>query len=61
MNDVAQGGALAFPNLNLTIWPQKGSALVWRNLDHRMQPNQDLLHVSCPVVVGSKWSKLAFN
>ncbi|XP_033159780.1 prolyl 4-hydroxylase subunit alpha-1 isoform X1 [Drosophila mauritiana] len=56
MNDVVQGGAFAFPNLNLTIWPQKGSALVWRNLDHRMQPNKDLLHVSCPVVVGSKWT-----
>ncbi|XP_043649574.1 prolyl 4-hydroxylase subunit alpha-1 [Drosophila teissieri] len=55
MNDVAQGGAFVFPNLNLTIWPQKGSALVWRNLDHRMQPN-DLLHRSCPVIVGSKWT-----
>ncbi|XP_002094894.3 prolyl 4-hydroxylase subunit alpha-1 [Drosophila yakuba] len=56
MNDVAQGGAFVFLHLNLTIWPQKGSALVWRNLDHRMQPNEDLLHASCPVIVGSKWT-----
>ncbi|XP_001972834.3 prolyl 4-hydroxylase subunit alpha-1 [Drosophila erecta] len=57
MNDVALGGAFVFLNANLTIFPQKGSALVWRNLDHSLQPKEDLLqHLSCPVIVGSKWT-----
>ncbi|KAH8368643.1 hypothetical protein KR084_002866 [Drosophila pseudotakahashii] len=56
MSNVSQGGAISFPGLNVTVWPQKGSALVWRNLNHSMQPIEDLLHLSCPVIVGSKWT-----
>ncbi|XP_016926994.4 prolyl 4-hydroxylase subunit alpha-2 [Drosophila suzukii] len=56
LSDVVQGGAISFPNLHLSVWPQKGSALVWQNLDQSMHPNEDLLHFSCPVIVGSKWT-----
>ncbi|XP_017072030.1 prolyl 4-hydroxylase subunit alpha-1 [Drosophila eugracilis] len=56
ISDVALGGAIVFNNLNLTIRPQKGSAVVWKNLNNEMQPNEDLWHLSCPVVVGSKWT-----
>ncbi|XP_016955325.1 prolyl 4-hydroxylase subunit alpha-1 [Drosophila biarmipes] len=56
LNDVDLGGAISFPHLHLSVFPRKGSALVWRNLDQNLQPNEDLLHLSCPVVVGSKWT-----
>ncbi|XP_016975119.1 prolyl 4-hydroxylase subunit alpha-1 [Drosophila rhopaloa] len=56
LNDVTEGGALVFPHLNLTIWPQKGSAVVWQNLNNEMDANEDIIHLSCPVIVGSKWT-----
>ncbi|XP_017059163.1 prolyl 4-hydroxylase subunit alpha-1 [Drosophila ficusphila] len=56
LSEVNQGGAIVFPYANLTVWPQKGSALVWRNLNFKMQSNEGLVHLSCPVVVGSKWT-----
>lgn len=32
MNDVHQGGATAFNRLNMGIYPEKGSVLLWYNL-----------------------------
>uniref|UniRef100_A0A8D8ZSS4 procollagen-proline 4-dioxygenase n=1 Tax=Cacopsylla melanoneura TaxID=428564 RepID=A0A8D8ZSS4_9HEMI len=55
MTDVELGGATIFPSLNLTVFPDKGSAIFWYNshantlLDHRM------LHSGCPVALGNKW------
>ncbi|KAH8286889.1 hypothetical protein KR018_006933 [Drosophila ironensis] len=53
---VDEGGALIFSSQNFTVWPRKGSALVFHNMDNALQPDIRLLHMSCPVIVGSKWT-----
>ncbi|KAH8328016.1 hypothetical protein KR067_003074 [Drosophila pandora] len=57
LSDLEDGGALTFDNEGLTVPPKKGSALVWRNLDNFMTFDPRLFHSSCPVIMGSKWSK----
>ncbi|KRK04665.1 prolyl 4-hydroxylase subunit alpha-1 isoform X2 [Drosophila yakuba] len=55
LNEVRQGGGTHFPRLNLTVFPQPGSALFWYNLDTRGNDHTSTLHTGCPVIVGSKW------
>ncbi|XP_022217617.2 prolyl 4-hydroxylase subunit alpha-2 [Drosophila obscura] len=56
LNDVTHGGAISFPPLQMTVWPRKGSAVVWHNLDNNSQLDLRVAHISCPVIVGSKWT-----
>jgi prolyl 4-hydroxylase len=51
LNDVDQGGATVFPNIDLTVHPQQGSAVFFS------YPNQEdrSLHGGAPVIQGSKW------
>ncbi|XP_015785639.1 prolyl 4-hydroxylase subunit alpha-1 [Tetranychus urticae] len=55
MSNVEAGGATVFPQLELALWPEKGSAAFWYNL--HPSGDGDLLtrHAACPVLVGSKW------
>lgn len=39
MTDVTEGGATVFPLLNITVKPEKGSALIWYNLYRDGQGN----------------------
>ncbi|EDV53056.1 prolyl 4-hydroxylase subunit alpha-1 [Drosophila erecta] len=55
LNGVRQGGATHFPLLNLTVFPQPGSALFWYNLDTKGNDQRSTMHTGCPVIVGSKW------
>ncbi|KAH8267822.1 hypothetical protein KR026_007840 [Drosophila bipectinata] len=57
LSDVKQGGATIFTKLNLTVYPQSGSALFWYNLDNWGNEDKRTEHAGCPVIVGSKWSK----
>ncbi|CAG2178027.1 unnamed protein product, partial [Oppiella nova] len=55
LSDVDVGGATIFPHLNVTVWPEKGSALLWFNLFKSGIIDMTTLHGGCPVVIGTKW------
>ena len=55
MSDVEAGGATVFPELNLSLWPQKGSAAFWYNLLPNGIGDERTRHAACPVLIGSKW------
>ncbi|XP_002008623.2 prolyl 4-hydroxylase subunit alpha-1 [Drosophila mojavensis] len=55
-----QGGATVFPNIQVTVQPQKGSALHWYNLFDDDSPNPLSLHTACPVISGSRWTLTKF-
>jgi len=54
MSDVTSGGATAFVNLGVTVWPKKGAAAFWYNLYKSGDGDKLTLHAACPAVVGSK-------
>ncbi|EDX10965.1 GD14756 [Drosophila simulans] len=50
LNNVELGGATVFPKLKISVFPQKGSCLIWYNTpDPRSEP------LECPVLQGNKW------
>jgi prolyl 4-hydroxylase len=55
MSDVANGGDTVFVQLGIGVKPQKGSAIVWYNLQKSGQVDGRLMHAGCPILVGSKW------
>ncbi|XP_055356153.1 LOW QUALITY PROTEIN: prolyl 4-hydroxylase subunit alpha-1-like [Paramacrobiotus metropolitanus] len=55
MTDVEAGGATTFPVLNVTLFPQKGSASFWFNLNRDGRGDVRTLHAGCPVLSGNKW------
>lgn len=60
MGKVKAGGETVFPDLNLTISPNKGSAVFWYNLLNNGTKDYSTLHAACPVLLGTKWSTLSF-
>lgn len=57
VSDVELGGATVFPDLNLTVYPRKGSAAFWFNLHKNGEGDSRTLHAACPVLAGTKWGK----
>ena len=55
MSEVEQGGATAFPYLQIAVKPQKGSAVFWYNLNDSGEREFLTRHAGCPVIVGNKW------
>ena len=57
LEDVEVGGATAFadPGNEVLVWPTRGSAAFWFNLDRKGFRDQRLLHGGCPIIKGSKW------
>ncbi|KAH8261664.1 hypothetical protein KR044_013061, partial [Drosophila immigrans] len=54
--DVAQGGMTTFPEIQVSVTPQKGSSLFWYNILDDGTPDERTLHSVCPVIVGSRWT-----
>ena len=54
LTDVQEGGHTAFPMLNISVTPEKGSALVWHNLFSDGPSNPQTYHGGCPVLIGNK-------
>lgn len=53
------GGSTAFPHLQLAVPPTKGSLVIWYDLHKSLKPDYRTAHAGCPVLKGSKWSKLS--
>lgn len=54
LTDVEVGGNTAFPMLNVSVRPVKGSAIIWGNLYPDGKIARNTLHGACPVVYGIK-------
>ena len=55
LNDVDEGGETVFPELNLSVYPKKGSALYFSYANSLGQLDEKTLHGGAPVVKGEKW------
>jgi hypothetical protein len=58
LNDVSSGGRTVFPDLDLSIRPQKGMAVLWFNKWLNGSVDFRALHGGCPVLGGEKWSNV---
>jgi prolyl 4-hydroxylase len=57
LNDVEDGGATYFPELNISINPKKGNVLVFHNtISETTNINPRSLHAGMPVSSGEKWA-----
>ena len=55
LNDVTAGGATVFPDLKLSVYPKKGSALYFSYFNAQGQVDPSTLHGGAPVLEGEKW------
>ncbi len=55
LNDVKAGGATILPDINLNVYPKKGSALYFSYFNSKGQVDPSTLHGGAPVVEGEKW------
>ncbi len=54
LNDVEDGGETSFPNINQTITPKHGRAVIWNSLNPDGTTNQNSMHQGHPVKKGCK-------
>ena len=55
LNNVITGGATIFPEINLNIYPKKGSALYFSYYSANNAVDPLTLHGGAPVIEGEKW------
>jgi prolyl 4-hydroxylase len=56
LNDVAEGGATAFPEIGLSVTPRRGHAVYFEYANSRQQLDGKSLHAGAPVIRGEKWA-----
>ena len=49
------GGATVWPNIGVSVFPDKGDGIYWYNLQRKDKVDYDLMHKACPVLLGTKW------
>jgi prolyl 4-hydroxylase len=54
LNDVAEGGATRFTEIDYAVQPKTGMALLWNNLNEDGTPNALMMHCGEPVIRGHK-------
>ena len=55
LNDVEEGGETSFPELNISVAPEKGSAVYFEYFYQDTTLNEKTLHCGEPVIKGEKW------
>ncbi|XP_017083038.2 prolyl 4-hydroxylase subunit alpha-2 [Drosophila eugracilis] len=55
LSDVQMGGYVSFPDLGFGFKPNRGSALVWHNIDNSGNCDIRSLQGTCPVLLGKQW------
>lgn len=55
LNEVEEGGETYFPALDISITPQKGSAVYFEYFYNDEELNKQTLHGGAPVIKGEKW------
>ena len=55
LNDVDEGGATAFTNLDISVTPERGKLLIWNNNSAGGHPNEGTMHAGTPVIKGTKY------
>ena len=54
LNHVTAGGHTAFPRLGVSVRPERGSAVLWHNIQEDGWTDMHMLHGGCPVLLGRK-------
>jgi prolyl 4-hydroxylase len=55
LSDVDEGGGTYFPKIDFRLYPEKGTAVLWNNLDAQKCRENKTLHMGEPVKSGSKY------
>ena len=55
LNDVEQGGETTFPEIGLSVIPEKGSAVYFEYCNSKGEIDPLTLHAGMPVISGEKW------
>ena len=55
LTSVKGGGYTLFPQANIFVKPEAGTALYWFNRSAQNSIDSRVWHMSCPVLYGNKW------